>query len=315
MRFIAANRFWLLLLVAALGAAYVVMQLRRKRYAVRFTNLALLDSVAPKRPGWRRHVPAALLLVGLVSLVTAVARPTRPTKVPRERATIVMAVDVSISMEATDVEPNRLAAAKAAARIFINELPPRVNVGLVSFSGNAQVLVPPTTDHELVKTAVTRLQLGPRTAIGEAIFASLDSIAGVPGGKKGEKTPARIVLMSDGTTTSGRPNELAADAAKKADVPIWTIAYGTDDGTVTVEGRTVPVPVNKDALRDVARTTGGKFFEAGSASEIKKVYSDIGSAVGYITQRREVGTWFVGIGIILTLAAAAGSLLWGSRLP
>jgi Ca-activated chloride channel family protein len=315
MTFLSAGRLWVLLLVAALAAAYVAIQLRRRHYAVRFTNLALLDAVAPKRPGWRRHVPATAFLLALVTMVVAFARPTRPVKVPREQATIVMAIDVSLSMEATDVQPNRLKAAQDAAKSFIDLVPARLNLGLVAFSGVAQVLVSPTNDHTLLKRNLDTLQLGPRTAIGEAVFASLGAIAAVPTVQGQAPVPARIVLMSDGETTVGRPNEAAAKAAADAKVPVSTIAFGTDDGFVTVEGRNIPVPVNRDALRQLADATGGKYFDATSAKELRKVYQDIGSSIGYRTEKREVTSWWVGLALTFALAAAAGSLVWTSRLP
>ncbi|MGH9264588.1 MAG: VWA domain-containing protein [Acidimicrobiales bacterium] len=313
--FLSRGRLWLLLVVAALIAAYVVMQLRRKDYAVRFTNLALLDSIAPKRPGWRRHLPAAAFLLAMVALVTAFARPARPVKVPRERATVVMAIDVSLSMEATDVEPNRLVAAQEAAKEFVDLVPSRLNLGLVAFSGVAQVLVSPTTDHALLKRSIDTLQLGPRTAVGEAIFASLGSIASVPSEPGQAPAPGRIVLMSDGETTVGRPNELAARAALDAEVQISTIAFGTDDGYVTVEGRNLPVPVNRDALAQIADITRGRAFEAATAGELRRVYADIGSSIGFRTEEREVTSWVVGLALAFALAAAAGSLVWSPRLP
>ncbi|HEX2046227.1 MAG TPA: VWA domain-containing protein [Acidimicrobiales bacterium] len=313
--FLSAGRLWFLLVVAGLIAAYVVMQLRRKDYAVRFTNLALLDSVAPKRPGWRRHVPATAFMLAMVALVTAFAQPARPVRVPRERATVVMAIDVSLSMEATDVEPTRLVAAQEAAKEFVDIVPARLNLGLVAFSGVAQVLVPPTTDHDQLKRSIDNLQLGPRTAVGEAIFASLGSIASVLAEPGQPPPPGRIVLMSDGETTVGRPNELAARAAIDAKVQISTIAFGTDDGYVTVEGRNIPVPVNRDALAQIADATGGRAFEAATARELRRVYADIGSSIGYRTEQREVTSWVVGLALAFALAAAAGSLLWSSRLP
>src|SRR2546423_70940 len=174
--FLSPWRLWFLLAVAALAVVYVVQQFRRKQYAVRFTNLALLDKIAPRRRAWRRHVPAIAFLLALTTFVTAYARPSRPVKVPRERATVIMAIDVSLSMEATDVNPTRIDAAKDAASSFVDLLPARLNLGLVSFSGNAQVLVAPTTDHDLVKRSISTLELGPRTAIGDAVFLSLQSI-------------------------------------------------------------------------------------------------------------------------------------------
>jgi len=313
--FLSAGRLWLLVLVAALIAAYVIMQLRRKDYAVRFTNLALLDSVAPKRPGWRRHVPATAFVLAMIALVTAFARPARPVRVPRERATVVMAIDVSLSMEATDVSPTRIAAAQEAAKSFVDLVPARLNLGLVAFSGVAQVLVSPTADHALVKRNIDNLQLGPRTAIGEAIFASLGAIASVPTAQGQEPAPGRIVLMSDGETTVGRPNSFGASAAADAKVQVSTIAFGTDSGFVTVEGRNVSVPVNRPALAQIADATGGRAFEAATAKELRRVYADIGSSIGFRTEQREITSWLVGLALVFALAAAGGSLLWTSRLP
>jgi Ca-activated chloride channel family protein len=313
--FLSRTRLWLLLVVAALIAAYVVMQMRRKEYAVRFTNLALLDKIAPKRPGWRRHIPATAFILAMIAMVTAFARPARPVKVPRERATVVMAIDVSLSMEATDVEPNRLIAAQEAAKSFVDLVPSRLNLGLVAFSGVAQVLVSPTTDHALLKRSIDNLELGPRTAVGEAIFASLGSIASVATEPGAPPPPGRIVLMSDGETTVGRPNELATKAALDAKVQISTIAFGTDDGFVVVEGRNLPVPVNRDALAEIAKATDGQAFEAATAKELRKVYADIGSSIGFRTEEREVTSWLVGLALVFALAAAGGSLLWSSRLP
>ncbi|HEX3393621.1 MAG TPA: VWA domain-containing protein [Acidimicrobiales bacterium] len=315
MTFLSAGRLWLLVAVAALVVGYVVSQFRADKYAVRFSNLPLLASVAPKRPGWRRHLPAAAFALALVTFVLAFAQPTRNTRVPREEATIVMAVDVSLSMQATDVEPSRLEAAKAAAASFVDLVPAKLNIGLVSFSGTAQVLVAPTTDHSLLKRNIANLQLGPATAIGEAIYASLGAVASVPTQPGKKPPPARIVLMSDGATTVGRPNESAVQAAVDAQTPVSTIAFGTDTGTVFVEGSQVRVPVNKDALRTIADETKGSFFEASSAKELKKVYADIGSSVGYRTVRKEATSLFVGLGLAFALVAAATSLAWFSRLP
>ncbi|WP_372507243.1 VWA domain-containing protein [Actinomadura madurae] len=195
MSFLDPVRLFLLLALPVLIAAYVVMQVRRGRYAVRFTNLALLDKVAPTRPGWRRHVPAAAFLLMLGLFVTGFARPTADVRVPREQATIVLALDVSHSMQATDVEPTRLEGAKQAARTFLDQVPDRFNVGLVSFSGSASVIVAPTTDRQAMRTGIDGLRLGPRTAIGEGVLASLDSIAGF-GAQFGEEAPPRTSSCS-----------------------------------------------------------------------------------------------------------------------
>lgn len=315
MSFDAPERLLLLLALLGLVGAYVALQLRRSRYAVRFTNLELLERVAPTRPGWRRHLPAVAfaLMVGL--LVTGFARPTAEMRVPREKATIMVAVDVSGSMAADDVEPNRLAAAKRAARTFVQQLPERFNVGLVSFSGTAAVAVAPTTDRREVRQGIDDLRLGPRTAIGEGVFSSLQAIRTFGAQFGGETPPARIVLLSDGTNTAGRSPELAAEQAVETGVPVYTIAYGTPDGVMRQGGAEVPVPVDGPALERLAESTDGRFYEAQSGDELQSVYQDIGSSVGYRLEDREIWPWFVGIGLLLACLAAVGSLLWFSRLP
>ncbi|MCU1351256.1 MAG: von Willebrand factor type [Acidimicrobiales bacterium] len=315
--FRAPGWLWLLALVAALAVTYGVLQLRRRTYAVRFTNLDLLDSVAPKRPGVRRHVPAVLVLLCLTAMVGAMAKPARNTKVPRERATVILAIDTSLSMEARDVSPSRLAAAKKAALEFIDLLPPKLNLGLVSFNGVAQIRVGPTTDRDAVREAVRTLQLGERTAIGEAIFASLEAVKGVPPGPKGARVPARIVLLSDGDTTAGRPDAQAAAEAKRQKVPVSTIAFGTDEGTIQLQGEQIPTPVrvDREALRKIAEATGGSAFSAATNEQLKKVYQDIGSSVGYIKTFRDVTSTFIGAAVILLFIGCALSLAWFSRLP
>lgn len=307
---------WLLLLVpvALLALTYVIMALRgRTAYAVRFTNLDLLDKVAPRRPGWRRHVPAAALLLMFALLVVGFARPTAEVRVPRERATIMVAFDVSASMGATDVTPNRFEAAKEAARQFVQGLPERFNLGLVSFSGSASVAVPPTTDRRTVLEALERLRTDSGTAIGEAVYSSLEAIAALD--SEEEAPPAHIVLLSDGSSTTGRTVSEAATEASGRGVPVTTIAYGTPDGVISLSGRDVPVPVDAPALRGLAETAGGGFYEAASGGELQAVYEDIGTSVGYRTERQEVWQWFVAAGLVFALIAAVTSMLWFSRLP
>ena len=317
--FLAPGWLWLLLAVAALLAAYVLLQLRRRAYAVRFANLDLLGKLAPRRPGWRRHLAFAGLLLALVSLTTAMAKPTKDTKVPRDRATVVMAIDVSLSMRAEDVEPNRLEAAQAAAKEFVGLLPPRINLGLVTFSGTATVAVAPTTDRASVLRAIDTLELAERTAIGEAVFSSLDAIKTFQAQLQGQdptegNAPARIVLMSDGSNTWGRSPEQAVGAAKQGEVPVSTIAFGTDTGYIELEGQRVIVPVDHQKLREIADGTGGSYYAAASAEELSNVYRDLGSQIGYTTERREITTWFVGLGLLFAFAAAGMSLLWSNRL-
>jgi Ca-activated chloride channel family protein len=310
---------WLLLLIPVGGAivGYLVLQLRRKKYVARFSNVSLLASIAPKRPGWRRHLTFALLIAGIAVLSLGAAQPTATVRVPRDRATVMMAIDVSESMRADDVLPTRLQAAQAAAKAFADLLPPRINLGLVKFSGTASVLVPPTIDRDSVKVAIDGLELDRATAIGEAIFSCLDAIKTFSKGTTAngdQPPPARIVLMSDGTSNTGRSPAAAAEAAAEAKVPVSTIAFGTDDGTVDIEGERIPVPADKATLKAIAQTTAGTFHTAASATELQTVYKDIGSQIGYTTQHRDISWRFLLIGLLLTLTAAGTSLLWAGRL-
>lgn len=318
MRF--ASPGWLLLLIpaAALLAGYVIVQLRRKRHVARFTNVELLASIAPRRPGWRRHLTFALLFVALALLTLGTAQPTSAVRIPRDRATVMIALDVSLSMEATDVLPSRIGAAKQGAIRFVGLLPPRINVGLVKFGGNASVVVPPTIDRDPVKVAINNLQLQDSTAIGEAVFTCLDAISTfakastVPGDKP---PPARIVLMSDGANNKGRTPEQAAAAAKAAGVPVSTIAFGTLNGTVNLPGYgPQPVPADRPTLRELAEATGGSYHDAPSSEALQSAYRDIGQQVGYTTTRRIVSWRFLVAGLLFTLAAGATSLLWAGRI-
>jgi Ca-activated chloride channel family protein len=315
------SAWWLLLLVpvGALAVLYAVSELRRRdTYAVRFTDVSLLASVAPRRPEWfRRQVPAALLLLALAAMSVGLARPAHVTKVPRDRATVMLAIDVSNSMAATDVAPSRLIAAKAGAQAFIDQLPARLQLGLVAFSGTASVLVSPTTDRQAVRDAVNNLQLGPATAIGEAVFACLDAIKASAASVTGAQgaPPARIVLLSDGATTKGRSNAEAGAAAATAKVPVSTIAYGTANGVLELQGESIPVPVNEDALRQLAQQTGGSYHRATSGDELRGVYQGLGSSIGYRSERRDIDRWFTVAGIVLALSSAGLGLWWRARLP
>jgi Ca-activated chloride channel homolog len=320
MKWESPERLWLLVGVLAMVVGYLLMQRRRSRYAVRFTNLRLLDRVAPNRPAWRRHVPASLFLAMLALLVVGFARPTDEVRVPRERTTVMVAVDVSTSMLATDVPPDRLSAAKKAAREFVDGLPEEFNVGLVAFAGNASVFVAPITDRAALRVGISRLAEGSTgtqgTAIGEAINTSLEAIRSLDAEAQAKPPPARVVLLSDGANTSGRdPAEAAADAVR-ANVPVDAISFGTPSGFISQGGgRPMRVPVDGDTLRTVADQTGGGYYEAGTSDQLRKVYDDINTSVGYRKERQDVSARFIGFGLLLAMAAAAGSTLWFSRLP
>jgi Ca-activated chloride channel family protein len=237
--------------------------------------------------------------------------------VPRERATIVVTIDVSLSMEATDVEPNRLDAAKSAAEQFVQSLPPKFNVALVSFAGSAATLVPPTLDRGAVTAAIQALQPQASTAIGEGIFTSLAALSQVPPdpGNPTAAPPARIVLLSDGKTQVGRPSDQAALAAKARSVPIYTIAYGTADGYIDIGGRREPVPVDRSERARIAKLSGGEAYTATSAGELKQVYKDIGSSVGTEKVDQEVTSRYAGFGLAFAVLAAVGMISLGARWP
>lgn len=315
MSFLSPAWLFALVLPLVLAAGYVVAQIQRRGFAVRLADLELLDEVAPNRPGWRRHLPAALLIVSMIALPLGLARPALDRLVPDERASVILAVDTSLSMGAADVEPDRIGAAKVAAASFLDELPDAVRVGVVSFSGSAQAVLSPTADHDLVLAAVQQLRLGEGTAIGEAILASLEMIEAVRA-ETDDEVPATIVVLSDGDTTEGTPDEVAVAEAVAAEVPVSSIAFGTNDGEVLLpDGQIVPVPVNVPALRELADAGGGVFFEAATSAELSSAFDDLGSSVGRTTEQREIGSWFVATALVATAAAALASLRWFARLP
>lgn len=314
MSFLAPGWLILLALVAGLAAAYAVAQRRRLRYAVRFTNLDLLDAIAPHRPGWRRHLPALALLGSLLCMVIGLARPVRSEWIPRQEGILVLGVDVSPSMMATDVAPSRFAAMQAAVSRFTRMVPRDIGLGLVSFAGTAQVTVPPTTDHKLVRRALGQLHFRSETALGDAILASLDAI-GMIAKRAGGPPAAGVVIMSDGASTTGRPEQEAIQRARAGGVPVSTVVFGTSRGSVVLDGNTLPVPANGRSLERIAAATGGRFFRAASARELVEVYRTIGRSVENVQVRREITRWFVGAAFALALLGGMLSLVWFSRIP
>jgi Ca-activated chloride channel family protein len=290
---------------------------RRKRNRNKQVGRTMLDLVIPKESPWRRHVAVGLSILSLLTLTLAFAKPKDQVSVPRERATIVVTIDVSLSMEATDVEPNRIEAAKTAAAAFVTSLPPKFNVALVSFAGSATTLVPPTLDRGAVTAAIEALQPQQSTAIGEGIYTSLAALTQVPADPKAPQAsvPARIVLLSDGKTQVGRPSDQAARAAREQKVPIYTIAYGTADGYIDISGRREPVPVDRAELIRIAKISGGESYEAKSAGELRQVYKDIGSSVGKEKVDQEVTSRYAGFGLGFAILAALGMISLGARWP
>ncbi|MFC6360107.1 VWA domain-containing protein [Luteococcus peritonei] len=315
LEFMRPGRLWWLALPALLGLAYLLLASRLRPTGAR--QRTRLDLVIPKDKAWKRHGAVALALLSLCSLVVAWAMPKAYTDVPRDRATVVIAIDVSRSMVATDVKPNRLRAAQDAAVQFTHQLPERFNVAVVSFAATAQVVVPPTTDRGAVDRAIQNLEVAPSTAIGEGVYSSLDALKLVPTDPKHpkEKTPAAIVLLSDGATNIGRNSVDAAMESKKQEVPVYTIAYGTADGYVMEGGQRQRVPVNHAELSAVAKASGGKKFAAASDSELKAVYQTIAHSIGYEKVYTEVTDKYAGLALLFAALAALGVISLGARWP
>jgi len=313
--FLAAGRLWLLVLPIIVIGLYLVALRRKTKYAVRFSDVSMLDGIASDRPGWRRHVTAAALLLAVALVVVAFARPVMAQRVPVEQAAVIMAIDVSLSMEADDIAPSRIDAAKEAANEFLALAPEDLRLGLVAFAGVALPALPPTTDRSAAAAAIDRLSLGEGTAIGEGLATALDLAAAEQGEEGEEDVPVAVVVLSDGETTVGRAELDVASEAAAAGIPVFTISFGTAGGSIDYDGEIVPVPVNEGALRQVASITGGKFFAAASATELQQILDNVGTQVGYETEDREVWEWFLGAGVLALTLAAAGSLVWFSKLP
>ncbi|GAA4487679.1 VWA domain-containing protein [Rhodococcus olei] len=320
-----ASPWWLafLLVVAALAVGYVLVQRRRHRNLLRFSNLEMLEKVAPARPGRLRHLPTALVLVGLMLLTVALAGPTSDKRVPRNRATVMLVIDVSLSMKSTDVAPTRIAAAQEAAKKFADGLTPGINLGLVAFAGTASVLVSPTVNREETKTAIDHLTLAERTATGEAIFTALQSIEtlGAVLGGGDQVPPARIVMLSDGKQTvpdspdAPRGGYTAASKAKEAGVPVSTISFGTSYGTVDIGDERIAVPVDDPSLREIANLSGGSFFTASSLEELNRVYDTLEEQIGFETVRGDASRAWLVLGVLCTAAGLGAALVLRQRLP
>ena len=315
--FLDPERLLILLVIPLLVAAYIFATRRKNRRGMRFTNTSMLEVVVPKQSQWRRHLAVALSLLSLITLTAAFARPKTEVDVPRERATVVLVLDASLSMQATDVEPSRLDAAKAAARDFVEQLPEKYNVSVVSMAGSASILVPPTTAHNTVENAINSIRLQDSTAIGEGIATGLRALQQAPKDPNNPDSvaPGAIVLLSDGSNTVGRAPQQAAAEARAASVPVYTIAYGTENGYVDLEGKREPVPVNHKEMQQVADLSGGEYFAAATAEELATVYENIGSEVGYEKAEREVTSRFAGYGLALAVLAALGAISLGARWP
>ena len=306
-----------LLALPLLAYLYARHERRRRAAASAFASPALHASVAPARPGWRRHAPMLAVGLALAILILAVARPQRTVAVPVERASIVLATDVSGSMTATDVRPNRLTAVKRAANRFVDEVPDRVRVGILAFNHRPLLLQSPTTDRKAVRAAIAGLAVSGGTAVGDAIQAGVGAVRG-PG--RSRRTPAAIVLLSDGSSTRGIDPIAAARAARRLRLPIYTVTLGTEQGTITVPRRdgggveVRPVPPDPASLERIARAAGGEAFTADTASGLSRVYERLGSQLAHRDERRQVTSAVAGAGLLMLLGAAAMSLRWFGRI-
>jgi Ca-activated chloride channel family protein len=318
-----------LLAVPALLVAYALARRRPSRYALTFTNLDLLATVVDRSGAWRRWVPPALFLLALAAAACALARPKVDTQVTREQATIVLAVDQSGSMLADDVKPTRLEAAQSAVNTFLDKLPPKFRVGMVAFSGDVQVVAPVTRDRSLVRNAVGYLTPQRGTAIGDAVARAAklarDAVGPPPERRlaalrpaaSGDETdPVAVLFLTDGFQTAGeRTPQDGAALAKRLDVPVYTIALGTDDGVLNFGVRQIPVPPDRDSLRMIAQVTGGKYFDAVTSDALQAAYDDIGSLLAKEPGKEEVTWAFVLAAGILALLAVGASLFAFSRVP
>jgi Ca-activated chloride channel family protein len=309
-----------LLVLPLLVVWYVRAQGDRRRAASAFATPALLASVAPRRPGWRRHAPMIAFALAIAILVVAAAKPQRTVAVPVERAAIMLVTDVSGSMQATDVKPSRLVAARRAARQFVDDVPAGVNVGVLAFNGRPRVLQSPTPERQDVHAALARLTPSGGTATGDAITAALRSLR-TPAGRGRRPPPSAIVLLSDGASTKGRDPVQAAQEARRSKIPVYTVALGTPAGTIRIPrpggaaGTEVRrVPPDPASLAEVARASGGQTFTAVDSKELRQIYDRLGSQLSTEKRKRQMTAGFAGGALVLLLVGAGMSLAWFGRL-
>ena len=321
MSFQAPLLLGLLALVPLVAVAYVLAQKRRRKFAVRYTNVDLLATVAGR--SWTRHVPAALALLARAALFIALARPQRTVAAERREATVLLVFDTSGSMLATDVAPSRLAAAKLAGKTFTDRVPDGFRVGVIGFGSSAQQLSEPTTDHARVKATIDALEVKGATAMGDALKLAIASARiPVPDGLGGERRlPSAIVLLGDGASTRGSdPIDIVQDT-KKFKIPVYTVALGTQNGTLTHTNPTTGaltterVPPDLLTLQDIARDTGGQFFATADARRLEAVYANLGTRLAHTKEKRQVTSAFAGGALVLLLAGAGFGLARGGRLP
>lgn len=315
---------WGLAIVPILLLLYVLAQQRRRTYAMRFTNLALLREVAGRRPGLRRHIPPLLFLLGIGALLFSLARPSAVIAIPRDQADVMLVVDTSGSMTATDLRPSRIVAARQAAEKFVQALPPNTRVGLVEFSSRARLASPLTRDRAVVLSAIKGLDADGGTAIGDGLALAVDVLrrgateatVTTPGNAPPapEDAPGTVVLLSDGASSAGQPPQQAATRANQAGVVVHTVGIGERNSGARVGGR-VPAELDERTLQEIARTTGGEYFYAAQSGDLERIYTSIGSRVSWTEERTEVTALMSALGTFLLIAAGLFSLRWLHGLP
>jgi Ca-activated chloride channel homolog len=309
-----------LVVVPLLVGLYAQRERKRQQYATRFTSPGLLPNLVDAAPGWRRYLPLALLLVGLTAMVVGVARPHASLNVKREEATVIIAIDSSLSMESQDVRSSRLAAAQKTARMFVGELPKKFRVAVLGFSGRPYVAVPPTEDRDLVHTALRSLRPGEGTALGDAIALGV-KLARQERASDGTIPPTAMIVISDGAQKSGRTTPPAAALQAAAQhIPIYSVVVGTPDGVINVPlaggfQAQIRVPVDPETLRLVARMSGGQTFTSPDSAQLRVVYERLGSRLGNRKESREITDLFAGGSAAFLLAGGALSALWFRRVP
>jgi Ca-activated chloride channel homolog len=306
----------LLAIPLALAALYAARR-RRTAYAVRFPAAASLALAAGAVAPWRKYVPTALVLAAIAALALALAKPQKTVAVPVEGASVVLVTDHSGSMSATDVEPDRLSAAQAAAETFLDKLPKQTRVGVVAYSDGPDGALPPTTDRDRIRTTIESQSAGGATATGEALQVAIDTLA--PDGTKAKSNASAIILLSDGKTTTGRDPVEVARVAKRLGIPVYTVALGTEDATipnpVSPLSPPIAVPPDPETLREIAQVSGGRAFTSDDAGQLRSIYESLGSRLATKHEQREITAGFAGAGLVLLIAAGLLSLPRLGRLP
>ena len=302
-----------LALIPVLGGIYWLAQRRRRAYAVRFTNLALLGQVAPRGPGLRRHLPAALFLLSLAALLVSFARPQATISVPKERSNVMLVIDTSGSMQATDVSPSRLQAAQSAARSLVDALPPNASVGLIGFNSGAYVAAPLTTDRGDLYGPLRGLRAQGGTASGDGMNLALDQLSEA-GRDSGKRPPSMIVLLTDGVSNAGTSPDDAAARAASEHIPVETVGIGQRGGSVYVRGQDVG-GVDELELQSIAQATDGQYFYASEAGQLQRIYSTLGSQFGWRQEHADLTVPTAVAATLVLVACAAVSLRWFRLLP